>query len=307
MKCQAIGSEGWKMLILDVLFGHVPRPDDPVPDIGQVRLAPRRSPETAQLGKSPYPTLLIYHTHKGQDSEPYSDTGPIFCMIEYLDERNRCTRHRVTARRIIDNNGIHYLIASCHETGTIRNFRMDRILYFITMDGEVVEPAEFQNDFLLVEPPPSQFTPDDSERLASREFEIRIRPAVTLIIAAAGPDYALNLDAIRTILHFCQNEVREHRRAGVLPTDPAPTAIDRVLRRVATLRPDRLAVVQAFSDLIRQQDIDAAKRCFRTLLDVVEDQRPANLDREAAFDDLMARICNGETRFRNLANDWIWS
>lgn len=237
------------MGLLDLLLRRTPRATDPAPEIFTQRpaspIAPADDPAVAGA------TRFIL--------EPY------FLMIEYRDARGQVTQRRITTRTVVEQDGVRYLQAICHERQALRSFRLDRIVCFISQDGEiedaqawfaevlpisdVVQDAErliiFSGD--RTKTPAKQSKPAISTYTALRR---ELAAPMTLLVAAARSDEFLHPREIRRILHFAEDEAAMLRDAGQLPGDLDAEMFDKLERTMRRLRPTREDVDAALEALL---------------------------------------------------------
>lgn len=69
-------------------------------------------------------------------------TLPMDVELEYEDAKGNPTRRFVTINSVSESGGKTYLNTWDHGRDDLRTFRADRVVCFITIDGEVVEPGE---------------------------------------------------------------------------------------------------------------------------------------------------------------------
>lgn len=68
-------------------------------------------------------------------------TLPLDVELEYEDAKGKPTRRFVTINSVSHSGGKTYLNTWDHGRDDLRTFRADRVVCFITGDGEVVEPG----------------------------------------------------------------------------------------------------------------------------------------------------------------------
>lgn len=237
------------MGLLDLLLRRTPRATDPAPAIITTRPA---SPIAAE--DDPQVTGA-----KRFILEPY------FLMIEYRDARGQVTQRRITTRTVVEQDGIRYLQAVCHERNALRTFRLDRIVCFISQDGEVEDAQAWFAEIL-----PISQTVQDARRLVMMASEgtktpaRQAKPAVstytalrrelaaplTLLVASARSDEFLHPREVRRILHFAEDEAVLLRDAGQLPGELEGDMFDKLERTLRRLRPTREDVEAALDGLL---------------------------------------------------------
>lgn len=237
------------MGLLDLLLRRTPRATDPAPEIFTTR------PSSPIAG----------------DDEPQA-TGakrfilePYFLMIEYRDARGQVTQRRITTRTVVEQDGVRYLQAECHERHALRSFRLDRIVCFISQDGEVEDAQAWFAEILPISEvvldakrlvmfsgdgpnaPPRQAKPTISTYTTLRR---ELAAPLTLLIASARSDEFLHPQEVRRILHFAEDEAALLRDAGRLPGNLEADDFDKLERTLRRLRPTREDVVAAIEGLL---------------------------------------------------------
>lgn len=197
---------------------------------------------------------------------------PFFWMIEYKDSNGDTTQRRVTMR-CVEERGVHqYLYAHCHERNALRMFRLDRISYLISPDGEV-ENAAAWFETTLAGCEATEFTPSPrSHTTKPTKVEIstytalkrHIAPGIILLTAAARSDGILHPREIDRILRFAEDCAFDLRDSGKLPGEIQSDDFDKLERTVRRLRPLKTDVEEAFT-IISQWPKERAKHLFDAL------------------------------------------
>ena len=251
------------MGFLDLLLRRTPRATDPAPEIITTRPAsPIAAADEPQMTGV---TRFIL--------EPY------FLMIEYRDARGQVTQRRITTRTVIEQDGVRYLQAECHERHALRSFRLDRIVCFISQDGEVEDAQAWFAEILPISEvvqdakrlvmfssdgtnaPPRQAKPTISTYTTLRR---ELAAPLTLLIASARSDDFLHPREIRRILHFAEDEAVLLRNAGQLPGDLDADMFDKLERTLRRLRPTREDVDAALEGLLTM-DVSRKRHLAHTL------------------------------------------
>lgn len=220
-----------------------------------------------------------------EETRSHDKIGPLFFMIEYTNAKGEFTRRRITAYRIENrDNGLRYIIAKCHERRALRTFRLDRVNCFITQDGEVVEPDVFLSDFLNIDDRIP--TPEETKRTrATRAFNERILPAITLLVGAARADEHLDPREAERILLYAEKEALELERSGVLEAVPEISAFNALNKLIRLVRPDLLEIAGALLEIDEWED-DAVERLTDALLDVINADGVVTLGEELFLADI---------------------
>lgn len=284
------------MRLLDVLLLRTPLATDPAPEIRTTRpVSPITGEDEPQVTGA---TRFIL--------EPY------FLMIEYRDSRGQVTQRRITTRTVVEQDGVRYLQAVCHERHALRSFRLDRIICFISQDGEV-EDTQAWFDYIL----PISEVVHDAERLGrpSRDrmnaterqaksgvstytaLRRELTAPLTLLVASARSDDFLHPREVRRILRFAEDEAVLLRDAGQLPGVLDGDMFDKLERTLRRLRPTR-------------EDVEAALEGIRTL-DLSRKRHLAHALAETAaadgtVDDIEQEFIEDLRSFGNRAHGMGW-
>lgn len=238
-----------EMGILDYLFGRTPRISDPAPDI-KITVTLHgvqtwtETLETEATLAEETPISARHHRFHADPAETIVATDPVFCRIKYSDAVGAISHRRITIRRIQRRGEHTYVAGYCHERGAARSFRLDRIEYFYTDDGEAFTPQAFLLDFLgysigaTVEPTtPVAF------------FE-HIRPALTLLVAASRVDRHVHIEETDAILTFAEREASHLKRAGKITQLPGIADFEGLKPKLAAMRPTQPDLVDAMAEVL---------------------------------------------------------
>ncbi len=160
-----------------------------------------------------------------------SRVAGIHVAIEYEAADGALTRRRITMQRLSAAHGTTVLHAICHERHALRAFRVDRIQCMITLEGEILDPAEFWATIGV--DPNADARAATAAHVDTRAIESLLGPQTLLLAGIANCDgymHPAELDAIIEYIEItCEN-------SGFILGSEEVAAIRNRVRR---LRPDR--------------------------------------------------------------------
>lgn len=129
---------------------------------------------------------------------------PIYTIIDYGEPLER---RRITLKTLQRGPNAPLVRAICHERNALRCFRADRIDGFIEDDGEVLTPATFFQTYVGIDL--ADWQPDQSkeERSLVTTLRNRLRPALTVLAAAARSDGRFCLDEMDVIERYIESDM----------------------------------------------------------------------------------------------------
>lgn len=235
------------MRFLDWLFARTPAPTDPAPTVilritidGDAvdtpftpNLAAIEAADRADTQEPPAPA--------GPDAwaiklDGPCDCGDAFCVLDYTDSSGAHSERRVSLKTVSEQNGRLYLNAFCFERSAPRQFRLDRINYFISEDGEVIEPVKFLQEVIGIALRPAS---DDEQQaiMATAAYLSAMRPGIAVLTAAARADGRVHIGEIDAIQIWSEREAMALHNGGAIHYPPTIEVIEAIARHIAMMRP----------------------------------------------------------------------
>ena len=152
-----------------------------------------------------------------------ADLIGLFVGIEYRDADGDVSRRRVSVSSVAGE----HLNCWCHEAGAPRCFRVDRITFFIDLDGIAYEPAEF---FRLLCADTTGVNVEWGKRVAIGDCLRRPwRREIAVLAALSHSDGFMHPTEVEAIIQFVGKEAELE---GVPYTDADLEALSQTVRRV---------------------------------------------------------------------------
>jgi hypothetical protein len=244
--------------------------------------APDEQQEAPTIPNAPAPIVpeaddqetTVVATLPREGPEPVIDSidlEPIFCMIDYSDAAGNGSRRRITTRRISRGPHAPLLTAVCHERRAIRHFRCDRIVDFITHDGEVISTQKFLRTVLLVdiEAFASQQRGADDLLITARAIRDKLRPQLAILVAAARSNDEFHRNEVDAVVDYLEEEVcrlEPRLLSGHAPID----VINTIAPMIVSMRPSREALPGYLERMIERMSVEDFTRFEDALRAVVE-------------------------------------
>ena len=208
-----------------------------------------------------------------------TDLEPVYTVIDYRDASGQETRRRITMLSLYPGPKAPMLTATCHERKAYRSFRCDRIQWFLEPDGEAIRPDNFFRDTMgidLADIPvttpanarPSRKAPPP-ELDTARKIREKLRPTLSILIAAARADDELHAEELDVIYCFAEDAAIEMAAAGRLPAHPTIEVLNHLNRSIAKMRPQGHTVASHLKKVLNLPQADYQR--FAAALDAVID------------------------------------
>ena len=225
----------------------------------------------------------------------------IFCAIDYVSAAGDLTRRRITLLKLSRGPYAPILSAVCHERGAFRQFRCDRIEYFIEPDGEVISCADYFRDHVLVDL--DELAPTDAQRAipVAREIRDTLRPALSILVTAAQSDGEFHPEELDAICQFIENELMVGARCERFREQISIDVLDQLTEIVHRMRPQRSSL-PGYITRILEFAPDERARFASALEHVIIADGKVDLDEQEILDELAVfATLESETRLRRLA------
>lgn len=182
----------------------------------------------------------------------------VFCEIRYRDASGHVSKRAITVLQIHEGTETSMLFARCHLRNAQRNFRVDRILEVITVDGEIVDPETFFREVLAYErrerlqaaisvsdvtmtPETVATSTHQAVRAlgfpAARAVRNALLSPLTVLVACAKSDGDFHVEELDRIMDFAENEAMHLCDTGALDCDLTIEMADALGKAIAIMRP----------------------------------------------------------------------
>lgn len=189
--------------------------------------------------------------------------------IDYRDAGGVPTRRPVTIISIHAEGGNPTMEAYCHMRDANRSFRIDRINYIITVDGEMILPAKYFLDIFAIDLRVfASATKADDPLAGARKVRDALRPMLSLLVLAARADGHYHVEELDVILRYAEAELLQMERAGSLVTPITIPMLDQLTSVVRQMRPTTEPLDYYLSRVASLNDA-GRKRFGRALHDVI--------------------------------------
>lgn len=227
------------MRIIEFIVGRAPHIDAPAPDL-----------PANVIAKDQPDIELIDEEEAGGDAK-FFDLDPVYTIMDYTDAAGNETRRRITMRRLARGPQAPILTAVCHERRAVRYFRWDRISGFIDDDGEVLEAGEFlSKTFGLTLASLELEAVDASERNDARRIRDILRPALSILAAAARSDDEFHPDELDAIECYVEKELPFLIKKGLYQGGQTVQVLDQLRPMIRKMRPSADALPNYFGAIL---------------------------------------------------------
>ncbi|WPY93184.1 hypothetical protein T8T21_08590 [Limimaricola variabilis] len=180
---------------------------------------------------------------------------PVFAVIDYCDATGAKTRRRITMRSLSRGPNAPILRAICHERRALRAFRCDRIQCFVDEDGVVTECHGFFREIMGIDLGGLAPAVDPQALNLARRARDRLRPMLSVLVAAARSDGHLHPEELDAILRYAETEALRLEDEGEFDGPITLEVLDQLARLLVHMAPQRSSIENYYE---RTRDLSGA-------------------------------------------------